>query len=730
MSIEFNESKNQFYLHTKNSSYIIELLDGRIPLHAYWGKTLKNMPPMGEWKSTQNASFMPLDTGMPWGQFANFGTLPLEYPVYGTGDMRETAFLAKYDNGSRTSRFEYKGHKIMSGKPELEGLPATYGNEKEVNTLIIELRDSLTGLEAELYYSVFEKYDAITRSVRFINKGEKALFINKAASMSVDIYGAGEMELLHLYGWWARERHIECTPLMEGIQKIDSKRGASGHHHNPFIALTEKKADETHGEVYGFSLVYSGSFEAGVELDFYRNARITLGINSFDFGWKLNPDEVFQTPEAVMVYSANGIGQMSRCYHSLYRNNLCRGEYQYAERPVLVNNWEATYFDFNEEKLLAIAEKAKQLDIDMLVLDDGWFGKRNCDNSSLGDWVCNTEKIKGGLKGLGEKLNAMGMKFGLWFEPEMVSPDSDLYRAHPDWCIHAAGRSRSQSRNQLVLDLSRKDVCEYIIKSLSDILDSAPISYVKWDYNRNFGEMGSALLTPECQQEQAHRYILGLYSILEKLNRRFPNVLFEGCSGGGGRFDPGMLYYMPQIWCSDDTDAVERIFIQYGTSIVYPASTISAHVSACPNHQVGRTTPFKMRGDVAMSGQFGYEMDLSVLSDEDFTAAREQVAFYKKYRRVIQYGDMYRLISPYENEGKFAAWQFIKDQTVILNTFNIKGIPSASLKRVKLQGLDSDSVYVEENTGKKYSGEFLMNIGVVCECNQDYISTVSVFTKQ
>lgn len=730
MSIEFNESKNQFYLHTKNSSYIIELLDGRIPLHAYWGKTLKNMPPMGEWKSTQNATMTPMDTGMPWGQFANFGTLPLEYPVYGTGDMRETAFLAKYDNGSRTTRLECTCHKMIAGKPALSGLPATYGDESEVQTLVITLRDSLTGLEAELYYSVFEKYDAITRSVRFINKGEKALFINKAASMSVDIYGAGEMELLHLYGWWARERHIERTPLMEGIQKIDSKRGASGHHHNPFIALTEKKADETHGEVYGFSLVYSGSFEAGVELDFYRNARITLGINSFDFGWKLNPDEVFQTPEAVMVFSSEGLGKMSRCYHSLYRNNLCRGEYQYAERPVLVNNWEATYFDFNEEKLLAIAEKAKQLDIDMLVLDDGWFGKRNCDNSSLGDWVCNTEKIKGGLKGLGEKLNAMGMKFGLWFEPEMVSPDSDLYRAHPDWCIHAAGRSRSQTRNQLVLDLSRKDVCEYIIKSLSDVLDSAPISYVKWDYNRNFGEMGSALLTPECQQEQAHRYILGLYSILEELNRRFPNVLFEGCSGGGGRFDPGMLYYMPQIWCSDDTDAVERIFIQYGTSIVYPASTLSAHVSACPNHQVGRTTPFKMRGDVAMSGQFGYEMDLSVLSDEDFTAAREQVAFYKKYRRVIQYGDMYRLISPYENESKFAAWQFIKDQTVILNTFNIKGIPSASLKRVKLQGLDSDSVYVEESTGKEYSGEFLMNIGVVCECNQDYISTVSVFTKQ
>ena len=730
MSIEFNESKNQFYLHTKNSSYIIELLDGRIPLHAYWGKTLKNMPPLSEWKSTQFATITAMDTGMEWGQFACSGSLPLEFPVYGTGDMRETAFMAKYSDGSRTSRFEYKGHKIMSGKPELEGLPATYGNEKEVNTLIIELRDSYTGLTAELNYSVFENYDAITRSVRFINKGEKALLINKAASMSVDIYGAGDMEFLHLYGWWARERHIQRVPLLEGIQKIDSKRGASSHAHNPFIALTEKNAGETHGEVYGFSLVYSGSFEATAELDIYRSARVTMGINSFDFGWKLNPDEVFQTPEAVMVYSANGIGQMSRCYHSLYRNNLCRGKYQYAERPVLVNNWEATYFDFNEEKLLAIAEKAKQLDIDMLVLDDGWFGKRNNDCSSLGDWVCNTDKLAGGLKGLGEKLNAMGMKFGLWFEPEMVSPDSDLYRAHPDWCIHAAGRSRSETRNQLVLDLSRKDVCEYIIKSLSDVLDSAPIAYVKWDYNRNFAEMGSALLTPECQQEQAHRYILGLYGILEEMNRRFPNVLFEGCSGGGGRFDPGMLYYMPQIWCSDDTDAVERIFIQYGTSIVYPASTISAHVSACPNHQVGRTTPFKMRGDVAMSGQFGYEMDLSVLSDEDFTAAREQVAFYKKYRRVIQYGDMYRLISPYENEGKFAAWQFIKDQTVILNTFNIKGIPSASLKRVKLQGLDSDSVYVEESTGKEYSGEFLMNIGVVCECNQDYISTVSVFTKQ
>ncbi len=730
MSIEFNESKNQFYLHTKKSSYIIELLDGRIPLHAYWGKTLKNMPPMGEWKSTQNATMTPMDTGMPWGQFANFGTLPLEYPVYGTGDMRETAFLAKYDNGSRTTRLECTCHKMIAGKPALSGLPATYGDESEVQTLVITLRDSLTGLEAELYYSVFEKYDAITRSVRFINKGEKALFINKAASMSVDIYGAGEMELLHLYGWWARERHIERTPLMEGIQKIDSKRGASGHHHNPFIALTEKKADETHGEVYGFSLVYSGSFEAGVELDFYRNARITLGINSFDFGWKLNPDEGFQTPEVVMVFSSEGLGKMSRCYHSLYRNNLCRGEYQYAERPVLVNNWEATYFDFNEEKLLAIAEKAKQLDIDMLVLDDGWFGKRNCDNSSLGDWVCNTEKIKGGLKGLGEKLNAMGMKFGLWFEPEMVSPDSDLYRAHPDWCIHAAGRSRSQTRNQLVLDLSRKDVCEYIIKSLSDVLNSAPISYVKWDYNRNFSEMGSAALTPECQQEQAHRYILGLYNILEELNKRFPDVLFEGCSGGGGRFDPGMLYYMPQIWCSDDTDAVERIFIQYGTSIVYPAVTISAHVSACPNHQVGRTTPFKMRGDVAMSGQFGYEMDLSALSDEDLVSAKEQVAFYKKYRNVVQYGDMYRLVSPYENDGEFAAWQFIKDKTAILYTFNIKGIPSAALRRVKMQGLLPDAVYREEGTGREYNGEFLMNVGVVCECNQDYISTVSVFTKQ
>jgi len=730
MSIEFNESKNQFYLHTKNSSYIIELLDGRIPLHAYWGKTLKNMPPMGEWKSTQNATMTPMDTGMPWGQFACSGSLPLEYPAYGTGDMRETAFLAKYADGSRTTRFEYVSHKIMRGKPALNGLPATYGNETEVETLIITLCDAHTKLVTELYYSVFEKYDAIARSVRLINNGKSNVLINKAASVSVDIHGADGMEFMHLYGWWARERHIERAPLIEGIQKIDSKRGASGHQHNPFIALLQKNANETYGEVYGFSLVYSGSFEAGAELDIYRNARVTAGINSFDFGWNLESGSTFQTPEAIMVYSAEGLGKMSRCFHSLYRNNLCRGKYQYAERPVLVNNWEATYFDFNEEKLLAIAEKAKQLDIDMLVLDDGWFGKRNCDNSSLGDWFCNTEKLAGGLKGLGEKLNAMGMKFGLWFEPEMVSPDSELYRAHPDWCIHAEGRPRSQTRNQLVLDLSRSDVCDYIIKSISDVLNSAPISYVKWDYNRNFSEMGSAALTPECQQEQAHRYILGLYNILEELNKRFPDVLFEGCSGGGGRFDPGMLYYMPQIWCSDDTDAVERIFIQYGTSIVYPVVTISAHVSACPNHQVGRTTPFKMRGDVAMSGQFGYEMDLSALSDEDLASAKEQVAFYKKYRNVVQYGDMYRLVSPYENDGEFAAWQFIKDKTAILYTFNIKGIPSAALRRVKMQGLLPDAVYREEGTGREYNGEFLMNVGVVCECNQDYISTVSVFTKQ
>ncbi len=727
MSIIYQAETGQFYLHTDCSTYIIELLDGRIPMHAYWGASLDTMPPMVTWDSVRARCMLGLDTGVE-GEFACSGTLPLEYPVFG-GDLREPAFHARYADGSRLTCLEYVSHTIAAGKPALAGLPATYGTAEQVDTLELKLRDAATGLEVYLLYSVFPARDAIARSVRVVNTGKDTVELLKVNSASVDFYD-GTLDMLHLQGYWTRERHMERQPVTHTAQMIDAKGGGSSHSHNPFFALMEPAATETAGEVFGFNLVYSGNFAAGAAKDSHEMTRAFIGINDFDFCWQLDSGETFQAPEAVLVYSNRGLGEMSRQYHRLYRDNLCRGEYQYADRPVLVNNWEATYFDFNEEKLLAIAEKAKALDIDMLVLDDGWFGKRNNDHCSLGDWVVNTDKLPAGLKGLGEKLNAMGLQFGLWFEPEMVSPDSDLYRAHPDWCIHVAGRRRSPSRHQLVLDLSRQDVCDYIVESLSTVLADAPIRYVKWDMNRHFSEIGSACLEPRRQAELPHRYMLGLYQVLETLTSRFPHVLFEGCSSGGGRFDPGMLYYSPQIWCSDDSDAVERLYIQYGTSVVYPPVTMGAHVSAVPNHQVGRTTPFRMRGDVAMSGQFGYELDLSVQSEEDLALAKEQVAFYKAHRHTVQQGDMYRLVSPFENA--FAAWEYVSPDRneVLLCTFVIKGCPCVMPRRVKMQGLDAAATYVEEKTGREYSGAFLMQVGVARDYGKDYLSEITVFCKK
>ncbi|MBC2478280.1 alpha-galactosidase, partial [Clostridium beijerinckii] len=476
---------------------------------------------------------------------------------------------------------------------------------------------------------------------KFLNCGKEDLKLQRALSMSID-FNNSNYDFLHLHGAWARERHMERTPLLIGTQSIESRRGSSSHNQNPFIALLSKDATEEHGDVYGFSLVYSGSFLAQAEVDQFETTRISMGINPFDFSWLLKPKESFQTPEVVMVYSSQGLGEMSRTYHRLYRKRLCRGVYRDKTRPILVNNWEATYFDFNAEKIESIGKAAKELGIELFVLDDGWFGKRNGDESSLGDWVVDKNKLPNGLEDLANRINNLDLQFGLWFEPEMVSPDSDLYRAHPDWCLHVPGRYRTQGRNQLVLDLSREDVCDYIIDSLSKILNSVNISYIKWDMNRNMTEIASALLPPERQRETAHRYMLGLYKIYEKLTTAFPNILFEGCSGGGGRFDAGILYYMPQIWTSDDTDAVERLKIQYGTSIVYPISTMGAHVSAVPNHQVHRNTSLKMRGDVAMLGNFGYELDLTNFNDEEIETVKKQVETYKELRELIQFGDMYR----------------------------------------------------------------------------------------
>lgn len=724
MSIVFNSKSNQFYLHTLNTTYIIEMFLGEIPLHAYWGKTLHDLPSMQEWQTQLIPN--PIETTV--GNVRCAKMLPQECASFGLGDQREASLILSGADGNRTFNFVYFDHSIINGKPSLDGLPSSYSEDTEVDTLIIRLRDKQTALELELMYSVFAKVDVITRSMRIVNSGESTVKLNRIASACVDFYNGKNKELLHLYGAWARERTEQRVPLMNGVQKVASNFGTSSHAHAPFMALVDKNTNETQGEVYGFSLVYSGNFEAIVDMSPSDSVRAMIGINSTDFGWQLKPGGTFQTPEAVLVYSDKGIGEMSRRFHRFFRRNLCRKNFRDEPRPVLVNNWEATYFNFDEQKLLEIARKAKSVDIDMLVLDDGWFGKRNDEHSSLGDWVCNTQKLPSGLKGLGDKLNEIGLKFGLWLEPEMISPDSDLYREHPDWCIHAPNRPRGEERWQLVLDLSRDDVCDYLIDSVSKVLESAPIDYVKWDCNRTFSELGSPKLSPECQQEQAHRYVLGLYRVLDILTSRFPNVLFEGCAAGGGRFDPGILYYMPQIWTSDNTDAVERLYIQHGTSIIYPPITMGAHVSVCPNHQTRRTVPMKMRGNVAIVGQLGYELDLTTLSNEDLTVISEQVAFYKKYRTVVQQGDMYRLLSPYDSP--VVAWEFEKDGTVLLCTFVQKGKPNTYAVPICLQGLEPDATYIQQDTGKEYSGEFLMQVGIYCLHTVDYQSEIMVFCKK
>ncbi|MBO9600222.1 MAG: alpha-galactosidase, partial [Cohnella sp.] len=547
MTIHYDEKNRVFHLQAGSSSYVMQIVRNRYLAHRYWGKRIERF-----------ADSVPLVfqerplSPQPFKDDRTFSLdmLPQEFPGFGTTDLRMPAYQVRQADGSTTSELRYRSHQIIAGKPSLIGLPATYAeNDSEAETLVIELHDEAIGLRVLLTYTVFEQFGAISRSVLFLNGGQQAIMLQRAGSMSID-FGDDRFELLHLSGGWANERNIVRRPVVMGNQSIESRRGASSPQHNPFLALIRPGTTETHGEAYGFNLVYSGNFLGSVEVDQYTTTRVYLGLNPFDFAWRLEPSESFQTPEAVMVYSDNGIGGMSRTFHRLYRKRLCRGVYRDRERPVLVNNWEATYFDFDAEKLERLAAKGNELGIELLVLDDGWFGKRNDDRSSLGDWTVNRDKLPGGLEDVVERVRRHGLKFGLWFEPEMVSEDSDLYRMHPDWCIHVPNRPRSTSRSQLILDLSRDEVCDAVMTMLADILDNVPISYIKWDMNRHMTEVGSNWLPPERQREVPHRYMLGLYRILEWLNRRYPDILLESCSSGGGRFDPGMLYYMPQTWTS------------------------------------------------------------------------------------------------------------------------------------------------------------------------------------
>ncbi|WP_322399887.1 alpha-galactosidase [Massilia luteola] len=721
-TIAYDPQQRTFHLRTPSTSYILQVLAGGMLAHVYWGRRLHS----ASWPGMRNGhedAVAPAHADLGDRDFSP-NTQPQEFPGYGTGDFRHPAYQVRLANGTTVTDLRYASHRIVAGKPRLEGLPATYveGNG-EATTLEITLRDAPSGLVAVLSYTAFAGHDAIARSVRFTNDGRTPLRLARAYSAAVDFPHAN-FELLHLSGDWAREREIVRRRLEPGMQGIESRRGASGLEHNPFIALLAPGTGEDHGEVYGFSLVYSGSFAARVEVGQYRTARVSMGINDFDFEWLLEPGQSFQAPELVMVYSAAGLDAMSRTYHGLYRSRLARGTYRDKTRPVLINNWEATYFNFDATKLEAIARAGSDLGIELFVLDDGWFGKRDDDHSSLGDWVVDKRKLPAGLADLAGRVNKLGMQFGLWFEPEMISVNSDLYRAHPDWCLHVPGHDRTEQRHQLVLDLSRKDVCAHVLEAVSAVLRSAPIAYVKWDMNRNMSEIGSSLLPPARQRETAHRYMLGLYGILDTLTSRFPNVLFESCASGGGRFDPGMLYYMPQTWTSDNSDAISRLRIQYATSLVYPLSAMGSHVSAVPNHQVGRVTPLRTRGNVAMSGNFGYELDLTKMGPEDKAEIKRQVAQYKALRGLIQFGDFHRLRSPFE--GNDTAWMVVaKDQSEAFVVYvHVLAEANAPLDWLRLRGLDPAAQYVCAADGKTYGGDQLMYAGLILPAmNADFLST-------
>lgn len=639
-------------------------------------------------------------------------TLPLEYAAVGAGDYRIPAVSVTHGDGSAALDLRFREYRLSKGKYSIPGLPAVYTGEEEAETLEITLEDRVSGVEVILKYGILEQDDVITRSAVIVNAGKDAVTVDRAHSLCLDI-PCGDWEWVHFHGRHAMERQVERAPLVHGIQESGSRRGTSSHQQNPSVLLCEKSCTESAGLCIGAVLMYSGGFQACIEKDQLDQVRFVMGIQPDTFSWRLEAGERFYTPEAILSCSAEGMGRLSQQFHSVIRNHVCRGRYQLAERPVLINNWEATYFHFDEGKILEIARQASELGIDMLVLDDGWFGERDSDNSGLGDWFVNEKKLKGGLQNMITQVNRMGMKFGLWFEPEAVSEESKLYREHPDWAIRIPGRAPVRGRYQLILDLSNPAVTDYLYQVISRILGENHIEYVKWDMNRSICDWYTAGLPGTRQMEMPHRYVLGLYGLLERLTEDFPEVLFEGCSGGGGRFDAGMLYYCPQIWCSDDTDAHERCFIQYGTSFFYPISAVGSHVSAVPNHQTGRTTPLKTRGIVAMAGSFGYEMDLNCLTDGEKAEVAEQVKEYKGYQRLIYNGRYYRLSNPFEDG--MSAWSWVSEdrKQALVHGVVFRAVPNSLRRRVRLAGLDGKAYYRDRESGAVYTGAALMAGGIL-----------------
>lgn len=726
MSIRYDDVNRVFELDTDNTSYRIGIADDEgFVGHIYYGRKIRSQQ-CGQFLRTWEGPFVPSTNNRERCSFLD--TFPTEYSGNGIGDYRESCIAVKTITGSRTTDLMYESYDIIDGKPELEGLPASFAGDEMVQTLILHMADKGDGLEVDLLYSVFEREDVITRSVKVRNNGDKDIRLTKVYSACIDMDDE-DFEMLTLHGSWARERQMERRSIAYGKQSVSSLRGESSHQDHPFMAWMTRGSNQASGDVYGMHFVYSGNFIAQIEKSQFDSIRAVMGIHSEGFEWLLTPGDSFTAPEVVLTYSHSGLGTMTRNLHDFYRGHLIRSKYLHQKRPVLINNWEATYFDFDTDKLIAIAKSASEHGIEMLVMDDGWFGHRNDDATSLGDWFVNENKIKGGLKHLVDEVNKLGLKFGIWMEPEMISPDSELYRKHPDWAFSVPERTATLSRNQYVLDLSRKEVRDYVYECVYKVISSANIEYVKWDMNRQLTDIGSMEFTGDRQGELAHRYVLGVYELQERLVRDFPDLLLENCSGGGARFDPGMLYYSPQIWCSDDTDAIERLSIQEGTELIYPLSTMGAHVSDCPNHTVGRTTPFMTRAHVALAGTFGYELDITKISDEERMVIPEQVALYHKYNDLVREGDYYRIAS-YRENGLYDCWMVVaKDKSEALVTYvQVLGKPNVHSRKIKLLGLDEAADYRLDGTDKVYGGDLLMNAGLLIEkmCG-DYMSRLYHF---
>ncbi len=706
MAVEYDNTTRIFTLHTRNSTYQMQADSFGYLLHLYYGRRTKGLTDWALTFSDRGFACNPYDAGKD--RTYSLDYLPQEFPFQGNGDFRSPMLIVRDENGTYDCDLRFKGYEIVNGKYSLSGLPASYSESDDDQTLKIFLEDERLKIRITLLYGVLYENDVITRSAILRNEGQETITIEKFQSACLD-FTHGHFDLITFHGRHTLEMQFDRQEMNHVSHVIGSRRGTSSHQYNPFVILADHSATESHGRCWGMQFVYSGGFKAEAELDQYFQTRIQIGLAEEKFSYPVEPGEEFIAPEVIMSFSNEGLNHLSHNFHKCIRNNICRGYWKNKPRPVLLNSWEASYFNFTGESILSMARYAKSLNIDMFVLDDGWFINRSHDDRALGDWIPDEKKLGGTLSSLIRKINSMGLKFGLWIEPEMISENSNLYRQHSDWALSIPGKPPVRGRDQLVLDMSRKEVRDYVFDSICNIMNQGSIEYLKWDYNRSISDVFSH--TADNQGKVLYDYILGLYEVLERIIERYPNVLIEGCSGGGGRFDSGMLYYTPQIWASDNTDAIDRAYIHYGISFGYPMSVSAAHVSVCPNHQTGRITPFRTRGTVSMTGAFGYELNPEKLSEDEKTEIREQIRAYKKDEYTIINGMYYRLSNPHTEN--LCAWEYVSEdgENVIVNALIHESHGNSPVYYVTLQGLTEGAFYIQEENGKVYPANALMDLG-------------------